>query len=328
MKVQPIYNNKIFKRGLEFAADNSALFVAGASLALSTVVRPLSILAAPKSDKENKKLACAKSVSSSLIGYLMMLGVSLPLSRGVKRIDKRPTKYLKSRTIDRLSDVDKSLQASKGYQLATQTFKLGLGMLIAAPKAILTSALIPTVMGAVFHKKSDNVNFHSDKNGKGIAFKGRVRGLSETMGRIIDNKHMLGFVDKFKDTNFVMHAMAATDTLATGVFIHQTNKNPKIEENRKRVLNYNAAISTGLCIAGGYLLDKVLDKPTQKFIEKFSVVNKNSPKLAKYVEGIKIAKPALILGGIYYGIIPFVSTYIADRFDEKRYQSSSSISNS
>ena len=42
----------------------------------------------------------------------------------------------------------------------------------------------------------------------------------------------------------------------------------KIKEERKNALIYNAGISTGLSILGGYGLDKVLDKPTQKFIEK------------------------------------------------------------
>ena len=72
-----------------------------------------------------------------------------------------------------------------------------------------------------------------------------------------------------------------------------------------------------MSIAGGYLLDKVLDKPTEKFINKFSEVNKNDKNLSKYVEGIKIAKPTLILGTIYYAFIPILSTFLADRVDSK-----------
>ena len=45
----------------------------------------------------------------------------------------------------------------------------------------------------------------------------------------------------------------------------------------------------------------------------FKEVNKNLPELEKYVQGIQIAKPALILGGIYYIIIPVISTFFADR---------------
>ena len=328
MKVQSLYNSNILKRGLEFASDNSALFVAGTSLALSTVVRPLSILAAPKADKENKKLACAKSISSSMIGYLIMLGVSLPLARGVKRIDKRPALYLRPRAIELLRDSGKSLQESRGYQLATQTFKLGLGMIVAAPKAVLTSSLIPKVMGVFGNSSEPSVDTLTNNNSRNISFKGNLEGVSRYMGEIVGSKPMLKFVDKFKDTNFVMHTMAITDAFATGVFVRNINRNPKIEDDRKKVLNSNAIISTGLCIAGGYLLDKLLDKPTQKFIKNFTEANKNSPRLGKYIEGIKIAKPALILGSIYYGLIPLVSTSLAEKFDARRNQSSISTSKS
>ncbi len=308
MKVQPIYTNKILKKGLEFAADNSALFIAATSLTLSTVVRPLSILGAPQADKENKKLACAKSIASSLIGYLLMLGVSLPVARGVKRIDKNPAKFLKSKTIKSLKGDAEQLQDSKGYQLATQMFKLGLGALVAFPKAALTSSLIPPVMSAMFDNKRDK-----------ISFKGRAGiGLSKGMGKVLDTNIVQKPANKFKDTNFVMHAMAVTDTFATWAFIHQSNKNPKIDEARKKVLNYNAAISTGLCIAGGYALDKVLEKPTKTFVKNFQNANRNDAKLGKYLEGIKIVKPALVMGAVYYGVIPFVSTILAEKCVTKK----------
>ena len=47
-------------------------------------------------------------------------------------------------------------------------------------------------------------------------------------------------------------------------------------------------------------------------------MNKDVPKLAKYVEGIKIAKPTLIMGGIYYLAIPLVSTFWAERVNNKQ----------
>ena len=58
-------------------------------------------------------------------------------------------------------------------------------------------------------------------------------------------------------------------------------------------------------------------KSTEKFIKKFSEANKNSPKLEKYIDGIKIAKHAMIFGAIYYIAIPIISTFLADRLDNK-----------
>ena len=142
-------------------------------------------------------------------------------------------------------------------------------------------------------------------------------GLTKNIGKIIDTSIVQKLADKFHDTNFEMHMMALTDTLATAAFINRTAKSKKIEEDRKKALMYNAGISTALSVAGGYVLDRITKKPTEKFINNFKIANKNNPKLDKWVEGIRVAKPALILGGIYYVAIPVISTFLADRFDER-----------
>lgn len=300
MKVQSIYTNRIFKKGLEFASNKSAIFVGSVSLALSTIARPIAILSTPNTNKENKKYACIKSFASTAVGYGLMLGASLPVSNALKEIDKNKTKYLKPQTLKKLS-------TPKKYAFATQLFNLGLGFLIAIPKSILTCALIPPFMAKIFPKKENQQ--------KNISFTGN---LSKGIGKLIDTNAVQKLTEKFHNTNFEQHIMCLTDVVATGAFITQTAKNKKIEQDRKKALMYNAGISTGLCIAGSYIIDKALKKPTEKFIENFRKANKNSPKLEKYVEGIRVAKPALILGGIYYIIIPVISTFLADRFDKNK----------
>ena len=305
-----LYNSKLLQKGLEFAADNGALFAAGTSLALSMAIRPLSILATPKADKENKKTACAKSIASSLTGYAIMLGFSKPVSKAIKKISKTPQEYLTQKTIENLKDGAETLTQSKPYIMATQLFKLGLGMIIAAPKAILTSAVLPLFMP----KKEEKTDIKPSKNPS-------FTGLSKNISKALNSDSLQTFAKKHKDSNFPMHIMALTDTITTATFIEQTKRNKKIEEKKKPMLIHNAAISTALSIVSGYTVDKLLDKPTEKFIEKLKEANKNSPKLDKYVEGVKIAKPILILGGIYYIIIPIISTFLADRMEKNERRS-------
>lgn len=316
-----LYKSKLLKRGLEFAADNGALFGAGVSLACATVVRPLTIYATPKTDKENRKLACAKSLASSAVGFGLMCGVSLPLSNSIKKIDKTPNKYLKQSTIRNLKDNGKSLVNSKGYQFSTQLFKLGIGAVTAIPKAIITCALIPPIMKLTFGNKNNNTITTPSKNSsetKSLTFTGLPKEpLTQGISKIINNETIQKLANKFKNTNYAMHIAATTDTLATGTFIYQTKKNPQIQEDRKKPLMYNAGISTGLSIGTSYCIDKVTEEPTKKLIRKFREINKNDPKLEKYTEGIKIAKPLLILGTVYYGAIPFISTFLAERIDNK-----------
>lgn len=317
-----LYNNKYLLKGLKFASKNGALFSATTALALSTIARPIAIIATPKTDKENKKHACAKSIASTLVGYLIMLVASTPVAKAVENIDKNPKKYLTETTIKNLQNGSKNITASKHYMLATQLFKLGLGLVIALPKSAMTSSLIPPIMKFFAPPKTSPTPQREKQKVKSgiISFKGlygnTVESISKAFGWVLNKTPVQNFAKKFSDTNFAQHIMSLTDIILTASFVEQVKRNKKIEEKRKKPLIHNSVIATGLCITGGYALNRILKKPTEKFIENFKTINKDLPELEKYIEGIKIAKPALILGGIYYIFIPLISTFLADRTEK------------
>lgn len=307
-----IYTNKAFKRSLEFASDNGALFSAATILALSTVIRPAAIWFTPKTDKENKKIACAKSISSSAVGYGLTYAISKPFSDSIKKIDNNPKEFLSPKTIKFFKNKFNDITQSKSYNFATQMFKLGLGIIIAAPKAVLTSAVLPFIMQNIFQQKKQ------DKNSQNIAFKGRNDNkLAKNIGKLLDKKRFQIFSEKYKDSNFPIHIVATTDTVTTATFIHQVKKSKKIEEERKKTLICNAGISTGLSIICSYILDAITQKPTEKFIQNFRKANAGLPNVEKQVNGIKIAKPIVLLGIVYYMLIPLLSTFLAERVTQK-----------
>ena len=297
-----IYTNKAVKKGLELAASNGALFGASATVAFS-IVRPLSIMCTPKTEKENRVIASAKSIASSLINFALMLCITLPLASSMKKIDDNPKRYLNNETINKLKDNGKNLTESKGYIFATQLFKLGIASLVAIPKSIMTAEGMPYIVNMFSSPQNTNSN---------ISFHGITDKTAEGIGKILNKKEMIKFSEKYKDSNFPMHITALTDAISTLIFINQANKSKKIKENRKKTLMYNAGISTALSIAGGYTLDSILNKPTERFIEKYKKLNRGDKNLAKQVQGIKIAKPFLILGTIYYIFIPLISTFLAE----------------
>ena len=304
-----IYTNKAVKKGLELASSNGALFGASATVVFSAL-RPLSIMCTPKTDKENRKIAAAKSITSSLINFLLMLGISVPLAASIKKIDNNPKKYLKQETIEKLKEKGKEITDSKGYIFATQLFKLGIASVVAIPKAIMTAGGMPYIVDAFSSRnKSNNEN---------VSFKGITDKTAERLGKTLNSKKMVKFADKYKNSNFPMHINAITDTVATLTFMFEANRSKKIENERKKTLLYNAGISTGLSIAGGYTIDKLLEKPTERFIEKYKKINKGEKNIEKQIQGIKIAKPFLILGTIYYVLIPLISTFLAERADKSQ----------
>ena len=306
------YNSKSLKSVLSFAENNGALFTTATALTLSTILRPPSIMAAPKTDKENKKIACAKAITSTILDFIITFAISVPFVKAVSNINKNPQNYLKPETIENLKNGADSLKNSKSYNLASQIFKLGIGIAIAAPKALLNLFGMPYIMNAFFEKEQPN-------NTEGLIFRGKgTDKMSSWIGKIMDKKLVQDFSIKNADSNFPMHINAIKDALTTGVFVAGLSKSKKVDETRKDPLIYNSLTATALSIVSGYIIDSLTDKSAEKFIKKLSEANKNDPELKRYINGFKIAKPAIILGVMYYGIIPFISTYLGDRISLKR----------
>lgn len=333
-----LYNNKVLLKGLETISEHSTSFVALTTLAMATCIRPLAIKLTPNVKKENKEYAISNSITSGLIKFGLAEAIAIPIENAVKQIDKSPEKFLNKKTIKALQGSAKTLAESKNYKFATQVMKLSAGLISAIPKAILTVSLIPIVKNALFGKKEKEKEIKKNKNINEQlfseynsvfspsfqkyqpSFKGVSTVTAKGLGKILNNNTIQNLAKTFspKDADIARNISMATDILLTTSFIHQTMKNKEIEKERKKPLIYNNLISTEVSLVGGFTIDKMVKKGTEKFIEKFSQINKNNPKLNKYIEGINILRPTLIFAGIYYGILPMVSTFMSDKFSEKQ----------
>lgn len=320
-----IWNNKAVLKGLETISEHGTTFVAATTLAMAVGVRPIAINLTPNVKKENKQYATTNSIASGLIKFGMVEAIALPIENAVKKIDKNPEKYLSEKTIKSLQGNAKTLAESKNYKFATQLMKMGTNFITAIPKAMLTVALIPVIMKKLFPQKQEKKDvessiYHTYNKTFSPSFKG---GITETtakgISKVLNNNSIQNAVKKYSknDTNIARNISMATDILLTGAFIHNTQKNKNIDEKRKKPLIYNNLISTGISLVGGYSIDKLIQKNTKNFLNKFAEANKNDPKLPKYIEGINILRPTLIFAAIYYGILPMFSTYLADKIDEK-----------
>jgi hypothetical protein len=340
-------------RGLETISEHGTTFIAATTLAMSVGVRPLAIQLTPDVKKENKHYSITNSIASGLIKFALVEAVAIPVEQSIKKIDKNPEKYLTQTTIDNLKTASKPLVESKNYKFATQILKQSSNLITAIPKAMLTVSLIPVIMKLLYNnsdksnktKQTEKINqtkksshqikqeqstsvyntynktFSNDFNQpkqKTTSFKGLLTDqTAKNVSKILNNETYQNIVKKFssKDKDIARNMSIATDLLLTASFIHRTNKNDKIEKERKKPLIYNNLISTGITLLAGYSIDKLIQKNTQNFIDKFSQINKNDPKLNKYIEGINILRPTLIFAALYYAILPIFSTYIADKAD-------------
>ncbi|MCQ2738937.1 MAG: hypothetical protein MJ237_01775 [bacterium] len=310
------YNSKGLKTILKFAENNGALFASATALTLSAV-RPAIIMATPNTDKENKKTAFAKAISSAIIEACLTLIISIPIVKSVGAINKNPKKFLSQETIKNLQGSSESLKNSKAYTLATQMFKLGTGIIVAVPKSIATLLLLP-----FFNKSSaklkENNSVESDcKNLYNPTFKGRRDLLTDMIAKSINNKSVQDFAGKFKDSNFPLNINVIKDIIATSTFAIGVSKSEKIKSERQGPLIYNTILSTVLSIILTYIADKATDKTAKNFEQKIIEANKNDIELKKYLDGLKIAKPILTMGILYYAFIPLISTFMAERINKK-----------
>ena len=324
-----LYDSRYLKRGLEFASNNGVLFSAFTCVVLSSIFRPIAVLLTPKAKKEDKQYTCARSITSGLLNFGITLAITTPIIKAVDNIANNAGKYLTSKTINALKGKEKTLTQNKGaFGFATQMVKLGSSFLTAGPKAYLSCALVPPLMSMLFktdrhpNKKADeNPKFKFEGNyklsfGNGLGQK-VTNGLSKGISKFFNWEPVQKASNKFHNTNFAQHMFSLNDIYLTALFVKYTNKNKDIKESRKKTLNYNAMLQTGLTIPLTYAIDKLSKKPTEKFLEKLKAANRNDSKINKYVEGVKIAKPVLIMGVLYYVVMPVVCTMLADVVSRK-----------
>lgn len=318
-----LYSNQTLLKGLKYASENAALVAAGTTLLFSTVVRPAMVLLTPDVPKEDKQYACSKFIASGVLGSILTFAIFSPLSKAVDSITDSPRKYLKAKTIKTLKQSAKNLDESGAYNFLKQIVKLSPELLAIIPKAFITAVLIVPVSQLLFKKNKEEKkkviqNKVQDYSAE-ISFKGGAvpNNLSKNIATLMENKKVQEMALKYKDSNFIQHILNFKDIVATFCFAAVTSWNSKLKEENKKALIYNTFISTGLTIGGGYIVNKLLDKPMEKFTENFVKANQNDPHLYKYLNGIKVVKPIVILSSLYYIFIPMLSTLWADKLVKK-----------
>lgn len=336
-------NNKVLLSSLEKIADHGTTFVAATTFVMSSAVRPLVISLTPNVDKENKKYAAANSIASGITKFALTEAIALPVEKALKNIDENPSRFISENSIFKLKGNAATLQNSPHYKVLNQFLKMSSGFITAIPKSMLTIALLPLISDLIFPKKrkempekSQSTNtflkntfdctkapytefpkVFSEFNGK-ISFKGNHKILTKNVAKIFNNKKIQDFVinHNFDETNIARNMSVATDILLTGSYTLRTMSDKKINSDNKRPLIYGNLFSTAVSLSAGCFIDKLVQKNTKNFIKKFTLANQNDPKLYKYIQGINILRPTLIFAGIYYGLLPIVSTYFGDKFDK------------
>lgn len=143
--------SKAFEKVAEFAGKNPSTFNAASSLIMAGVLRPAAIMALPAKDEQeqkNKGIAAAHAIASGVIGFAITSVVMAPISKGVEKVMGNTKKYLPK--------LHEKMQQKGNEKLAGNVKKvLGFGpdIILAVPRALLTSKLSHVVQDTLFGKK-------------------------------------------------------------------------------------------------------------------------------------------------------------------------------
>ena len=146
--------------------------------------------------------------------------------------------------------------------------------------------------------------------------------LALGMGKVLNSDPVIKFAEKFHNTNIADYVFKASGILLSSFVVFKTLKSDKIEENRKKPLALNTAVSCAVATAGGLFVDRIMDKPVNKLINNFKIANPNLKNMEKYVDGIKVMKSALLFGTIYRYIVPVLATVVAEKIVNSKNENS------
>ncbi len=144
-----ILDSKAFEKVAEFAGKNPATFNAASSLIMAGVLRPAAIMALPAKDEQeqkNKGIAAAHAIASGVIGFAITSVVMAPISKGVKKVMGNTKEYLPKLHEKMQGDPKLSRNVEK-------VLGFGPDVILAIPRALLTSKLSHVVQDKLFGKK-------------------------------------------------------------------------------------------------------------------------------------------------------------------------------
>ena len=298
-------NNKLILKGLETVANHSATFCASTSLLMSLTLRPLVIKNTPNVEKDNKKYSIANSFSSGIVKFLTTEAIVYPIEKAALNIEKNKDKFLNKESLGFFNN------NPKHFGFLSQLLKQGASTLSSIPKSFLSVCLIPVVFDKLL---SDNKKQNTIK--PKLSFKGKVCNLlSSKISNYFNNEKIQNFANNNiqNSKNITRDLLIVNDVLLTALGAFNIKRNKKIKEKNKNNLIYNNVLSTSFSVVSSFILDKAVQKNSGNFIEKFKEVNKTNPKLNKYLQGINILRPTVIFAFVYYGILPFVSNFLAQK---------------
>lgn len=152
-----LFRSNKFQKLVEVFENKTVVASTLVALVVAGVARPLTNLAmASDKDREDSIYAASHAISSAVVGFVISSIIMAPFDKAFRKIKEDPKKFLKG--LEELLDVSeigkRKLEKSKPYKKISKVAQMIPDTLIlGVPKAMLTIALIPPILGLFGVKK-------------------------------------------------------------------------------------------------------------------------------------------------------------------------------
>ncbi len=216
-----IYTNKGVKKLINMAAVKPAVFTALFAIPLTCIMRPAAIMALPSDSKhkDDKKYAAAHSVASGVIGYVFSSLIFGPLGAGMKKISNNLPEYAeKYPKLAYLKLSKNGTEKSLSYMdRAALYFSQAPETILAAPKALVTIALIPPILKYVF-------GWEKNKKGSKPAVNNKAQSLIDENPALVNFKSASASVENSKNQDLKPKAVAFSGSYKKGEEVFAKSK--------------------------------------------------------------------------------------------------------
>ena len=163
---------KSFQKIAKFAGDNAVGFNAATALVMAGLLRPAAVMALPAKDEKtqkNKVNAAAHSIASGVIGFAITMAVTTPLKNALKSVFKADGAVVKTlgkfgqegegklceKLFEKSKDIPLQSVQTKMGERAEKLLNFAPDLILAIPRALLTSKLSHKIEGLLFKKKDE-----------------------------------------------------------------------------------------------------------------------------------------------------------------------------
>lgn len=155
-KLDKVLQNKFTKKLFRVADMNPHVFNLVASAAVGLTIRPVSLLAVPGAQKENKEYVATKSVVGTVLTTASELALCIPLAKTIEKLGNEATKATSKANFPKIN--------TPKFEAYNYFVGNGFALVLTLFSSMALAKIVPQIMNKILPEKKEDVkssNFYN-----------------------------------------------------------------------------------------------------------------------------------------------------------------------